>query len=207
MKEKTCFVSKISLCACVPLLVLMLHPASVQSARKVATGDNEVAGGFGFQVGIPNYSPGGFKWFNDYSRGLSERVWLNLQFNVTLGNVHDEHCWYDERINRWRCTDSHWDGNALELAIGPKLRFPVSRIPLIIDAKLGGAFEILFFGGDYAGVGLAFRGGVGVHYYLFENLGVGAEIMFNFGAAFIQDLGAEFYGTFDFQVIGVQFRF
>jgi hypothetical protein len=107
----------------------------------------------------------------------------------------------------WHCSDGHWDGSALELAVGPKLRFPLSKIPLVIDAKLGGAFETLFFSGGYAGVGIAFRGGVGVHYYLFENLGVGPEVMFTFGSAFIQDLGAEFYATVDFQIIGVQFRF
>lgn len=186
-------------------MVVFVAP-NAQAASNRIVGENEVAGGFGFQVGLVDWSPGGFKWFNDYSRELSERVWLNVQFNVAIGNVHDDHCWYDAARNRWRCTDAHWDGNALEFAIGPKLRFPLSNIPLVIDAKLGGAFETVFFSGDYAGVALGFRGGVGVHYYLFENFGVGVEFMTTLGAEFVRDFGTEFYGTFDVQVIGVQFR-
>ena len=180
-----------------------LAPSTADAAR--IPGKNELAGGFGFQVGFSNWAPGGFKWFNDYSRRITDLVWFNVQFNIALGDTHDDRCWYDG--HRWRCYDRHWDGNALELAFGPKLRFELSKIPLVIDAKLGGAFETILFGGEYAGVGFGFRGGAGFHYYFFENFGVGSELMFTFGAAVItDDVGAKFYSTFDMQIIGVHFR-
>ncbi len=184
-------------------------PNHVDAAPRRIGGDNAIAGGFGFQVGLADWSPGGFKWFNEYLRNLSKHVWLDIQFNLTTGDMDDRHCWYDGRLDRWRCTDGRWDGIALEFAVGPNLRFEMRKIPLVIDAKLTGAFETLFFGHDYAGVALAFRGGVGVHYFLFEDFGVGPGFLFTMGPAFISDdeVGVEFFGTIDFQIIGCEYRF
>jgi hypothetical protein len=187
---------------------LLLPPTEARAASYRLKGKNAVAGGFGFQVGLFDWAPGGFKWTNEYLRNLSRHVWLNVQFNATFGDMDDRHCWYDDYQHRWRCTDGRWDGNAIELAVGPNIRFEAKNIPLVIDAKLGGAFEVLFFGNDYAGVAFGFRGGVGVHYFLFENLGVGPEIQITMGPAFLDsDLGVEPYGTFDAQIIGVEYRF
>ena len=169
-------------------------------------GKNAVSGGFGFQVGVANWTPGGFKWFNEYSRELSERVWLNVQLNTTVGDMDTRHCWTDA-VNRVHCTGGHWDGGSLEMVIGPNLRFPLSKIPLIIDCKLGGAIDLIFFGHDYDGVGFSFRGGVGVHYFIMDNLGIGAKFLFTLGPAIIaNDVGVELYAAIDFQLIGVEFR-
>jgi hypothetical protein len=172
-------------------------------------GKNAVNGGFGLQVGMSyDWAPGGFKWFNEYNRELSEHVWLNTQINLTLGNSRS-HCWYDNQGNYHcdeRYNDYRWGGRSLEFAVGPKLRFPLDKIPLVIDAKLDGFLDVLFFGDGYTGVSTGFRGGVGVHYFIFDNLGIGAEIMCNLGPYFMEGY-VGFYATLDFQILGVEFRF
>jgi len=171
------------------------------------TGDNALNGGFGFQVGMTQWAPGGFKWFNDYNRRFTDMVWLNLGFNLSLGDTHDDRCWYDNRRDRWYCDEGHWDGTDVQFIFGVKLRFELSKLPIVIDAILDGATDVILFGGDYAGVAIGFRFGPGVHYFLFDNFGVGMRFTFMLGPAFTPRDGAEFYGTFDFQVIGVEFRF
>lgn len=167
-------------------------------------GENSVNGGFGFQAGLSNSAPGGFKWFNEYNRGISDLVWLNVQINLSLGDNYTRNCWYDDHGNL-HCNADHWAGNSLEFAVGPKLRFPITKFPIILDAKLDGFLDLLFFNSGYSGVATGFRGGVGVHYFFFDNLAVGTELMLNFGVALLGY--AEFYSTLDFQVIGVEFRF
>lgn len=185
--------------------------ATAYAERAVAPeGKNSVNGGFGFQVGLSDWAPGGFKWFNEYNRGLSDHVWLNVQVNLSLGDSDARNCWYDNRGDL-HCNGARWSGNSLEFALGPKLRFPVSKFPIIVDAKLGGFLNVLFFNGyynndRYNGVATGFRGGAGVHYFFFDNLAVGSEVMCNLGASFMKD-DAGLYVTLDFQIIGVEFRF
>ena len=184
--------------------ILSLWPAEAEAWTIV--GKNAVSGGFGFQVGVSRWTPGGFKWFNEYSRELSRRIWLNFQLNTTVGDVDDRHCWTgaDGRVH---CTGGHWDGGALEIVIGPNLRFPLRKVPLVIDCKLGGAFDFIFFTRDYAGTAFTFRGGVGVHYFITERLGIGAKFAFTQGPAIIDDdVGIELYAAIDFQLIGIEFR-
>ncbi len=195
------------------LLCLSLPTSAIAAKKhqKVSPDDkNAVNGGFGLQVGLSrDWTPGGFKWFNEYNRKLSERVWLNTQINLTLGSYSRRHCWYDDH-GHYHCDAGYYDyrfgGRSLEFAVGPKLRFPLDKIPLVIDVKLDGFLDVLFFYDGYTGVSTGFRSGVGVHYFLFDNLGVGAEIMFNLGPYFMQGY-AGFFATFDFQILGVEFRF
>ncbi len=190
------------------LALLLWTGAPGEASAQHPTGKNAVDGGFGFQVGMGHWAPGGFKWFNEYNRGLTDLVWLNLGVNVTLGDMDDDRCWYDDRRNRWVCdNDGHWDGNAVQFVFGVKLRFELKKFPVVIDAILGGATDLFFFGGDYEGVAIGFKGGPGFHYFFFDNLGVGAKFTFMLGPAFTKQEGAEFYGAFDFQLIGVEFRF
>jgi hypothetical protein len=156
---------------------------------------------------MSRWAPGGFKWFNEYNRGLSKLVWLNVGLNATLGDMNDARCRYDERRDRWRCNDGRWDGNSIQIVLGVKLRFELKKVPLVIDAILGGATDLLFFGGDYAGVALGFRSGPGCHFFFFDNLAIGSNITFMLGPAFTQFEGTAFFFTFDFQVIGVEYRF
>jgi hypothetical protein len=93
------------------------------------------------------------------------------------------------------------------MVIGPNIRFPLRKVPLVIDCKLGGTVAFLFFGRDYGGVAFPFRGGVGVHYFIMDNLGIGAKFLVNLGPAIIDEgVGLEFYAAVDMQIIGIEFR-
>ncbi len=190
--------------ACAMLLVSTVARSAAAAKAVAPTGDNAVNGGFGFQAGLSDSAPGGFKWFNEYNRGLSDLVWLNVQFNVSLGNNYTRSCWYDSRGDL-HCNGAHWSGDSLEFAVGPKLRFPITKFPLILDAKLDGFLDLVFMNGGYSGLSTGFRGGVGVHYFFFDNLAVGTEFMLNLGVLFYGY--ADFFASLDCQVIGVEFRF
>ncbi len=176
-------------------------------ARAQSADRNAVNGGIGFQVGIPNWSPGGFKWYNEYARKLGRLTWLDFQFNTTVGSMYGGDC-YRRPNGDLHCEDGHWDGGALDFVIGAKLRFDLKKVPVVIDAKMGGAFDLLFFGREYAGVAFALRGGCEAHYFIFENLGVGGGIYMTVGPAVIAfDVGAQAFFAIDFQLIGVEYRF
>lgn len=196
---------KVCLAALVSLLSLSVIPIGAHAQNP--SGSNAVNGGFGFQVGLTPWSPGGFKWFNGYSRELSDLVWLNAQVNLTMGDMDDDRCWYDERRDRWVCNEGRWDGTAVQFVLGVRLRWELQNVPVVIDCLLGGATDLLFFGYDWAGVAIGFRGGAGVHYFFFDNLGVGPTLNFLLGPAFTERDGVEFFGEFDFQVLGVEYRF
>jgi hypothetical protein len=192
------------------LLIVLAGPRPALARNFQLQGQNELCGGIGFAGDITDWTPGGFKWFNDYSRKLSERTWFNAQFNVVTGGGGRD-CYRDNR-GIWRCDDRyHWGGYALEFAAGVKLKWRLRNVPLQFHAKFGGAFDVIIFDVhpdyNYTGVALGFRGGFGVRYFFLPTLGVGAEIIPTFGPAFINhDVGAEFYGAIDFNT-GVEWRF
>jgi hypothetical protein len=172
-------------------------------------GDNELCGGIGVAGDITDFTPGGFKWFNDYSRRLTDLTWLNFQLNVTIGGDRgDRDCRVVNGVVV--CDDYHWDhwgGDALELAVGVKLKWRLQQIPLVLHAKFGGAVDVIFFPGDLEGVALGFRGGFGVRYFFLPTFGVGAEIVPTFGPGFFEDpVGVEPYAAIDVNT-GVEWRF
>jgi len=190
---------------------VLLTATGAQAARNFALkGKNELSGGFGFQAGLTDYTPGGFKWFNEYNRELGRIVWLNVQLNVVLGGEHHwggkqccdaRHCWdcgwYD---------DHRFSGWAVETALGVKLKWRMRKIPLQFHCKVGGTLAPIFEWGA-EGVELGLRGGFGVRYFVVPSLGVGGELMNDFGPVFLNhDVGWHFYATFDFNV-GVEWRF
>ena len=183
-----------------PILTLLLFGAEAQAAKNFELqGKNELSGGLGVSSDLGRYVPGGFKWFNDYGRRMSNLVWLNLQFNITAGGGE---CWWDQNQNR-HC-DDHWNGKALEFAGGVKLKWRLAKIPLVIHAKLGGFFDIAFMPNDHKGVATGFRGGAGARYFFFPTFGVGGELVTNMGPGFID--GTFFYATIDFNA-GIEWRF
>lgn len=178
-------------------------------------GKNELCGGIGFAANITDWAPGGFKWFNDYSRKLSRRTWLNIQFNIVAGGRGSGWC-YDRHGRPYHCGYG-WGGYAFEFAVGAKMKWRLQKIPLQFHAKFGGAFDILLFDDyyynapyyeDYTGVAFGFRGGFGVRYFFLPEFGVGAELMIpTIGPAIINHgIGAEVYAAIDFNV-GVEWRF
>jgi hypothetical protein len=190
-------------------LLLLAFPAEAAHNFQLK-GQNELCGGIGFQTGLSNYTPGGFKWFNDYSREMSTLVWLNVQFNVTIGEGWGGG-WgtcYDNRGGPYNCWhgNDHFGGNAVETAVGVKLKWRVRAIPLQIHAKFGGALDGVFWG-DVKGVAFGFRGGVGARYFILPTLGVGGELVHTLGPSFLNsNVGTQIYATFDFNA-GVEWRF
>jgi hypothetical protein len=162
---------------------------------------NEIAGGIGFAADLTAFTPGGFKWFNEYGHQLGGPTWINLQLNVTAGE--GGRCyWHQGGI--WVC-DS-WSGSAMELVLGAKLKWRVAGGPLQVHAKLGAASELIWFGA-YHGTALAFRTGFGLRYFVVPELSVGGEIGTAVGPLFSrQDDGVELYGAIDLN-LGLEWRF
>jgi hypothetical protein len=189
----------------------VLLPGAASGAKNFQLrGDNELSGGVGFAASFNQWTVGGFKWFNDYSRRLTKLTWLNFQFNIATGDDYGgRNCWYDHN-GKLRCAnDDHyrWGGTAFEFAAGVKLKWRLKKIPLVFHAKLGGAFGIELLWSDITGFAFGFRGGFGIRYFFLPTFGVGAEIVPTFGPVFLTDgFGAEFYGAIDFNA-GVEWRF
>lgn len=196
-----------------------LLAARAEAARNFQlVGKNELSGGIGFVAGLTDWSPGGFKWFNDYARelsrggGKSPGVWLNVQLNLSTGG----HGYWGAGNCKWDPkTQTYYDcrgydrfgGTALELGVGVKLKWRMRQIPLQFHAKLGGVLDFLWMW-DAFGLGFGFRGGFGVRYFVVPSLGVGAELMLpTVGPAFYNhNVGTHPFATIDFNM-GVEWRF
>jgi len=195
--------------ALVTLLSLLATTAEARNNR--IAGNTELSGGIGFAADLARWTPGGFKWFNEFGYKLSRITWLNFQLNLVAGGGRGN-CYFDNK-GRYRC-DNGWNrfgGTALEFAGGVKLKWRVSRAaPVQLHAKFGGAMNLIWFG-NFAGVAIGFRGGIGLRYFVIPTLGVGAELMTTLGPSFIKDDfngngGVEFYGAIDMN-FGVEWRF
>ena len=185
----------------------LLATQSADARNFQLRGKNELCGGIGFAGSLNRWTPGGFKWFNDYSRQLSRKVWFNVQFNVVTGGGGGYDCWWD-RNGRQHCDYTHnFGGYALEFAAGVKLKWRMRKVPLQIHAKVGGAVNMIFMPEDFTGVAFGFRGGAGVRYFFLPTLGVGAELIPTFGPTIINnEVGMELYAAIDFNA-GVEWRF
>ena len=198
----------------VAVLLMLLVAPSVEARNFQLKGNNEVSGGFGFQAGFTDYTPGGFKWFNEFSHALGRITWLNVQLNVVLGGDHGWGgaycgiCGYDAHHNPIYCgCYQGFSGYAIETAIGVKLKWRLQKVPLQFHAKFGGIIAPTFFGGGTDGVALGYRGGFGIRYFVVPSLGVGAEFMHDLGPTYINNgVGWHVYATLDFNV-GVEVRF
>lgn len=192
-------------------LLLSLGAASTAEAARnfQLRGKNDLCGGIGFGAGLTDRTPGGFKWFNEYSREISRLVWLNVPFNVTVGD-------YGRRWGGW-CYDRFgrpyncgwaggWGGVSLDLGFGVKLKWRATRIPLQFHAKMGGILTPLFW--EWAkGVAFGYRGGFGIRYFVLPMLGVGAEFIHSIGPAWVNNnVGTGVYASIDFNT-GIEFRF
>jgi hypothetical protein len=190
------------------LALAVLTAAAPAVAQRQYPGKNELSGHLGGSVGLADFTPGGFKWASEYGYRLGPIAWLNLQLNFSFGEGGGYYandagdCWFDGR--RWHCY-GHWEGNAIELVGGVKLKF--GRDKLQPYAKIGGGFVFTFFPGDLNAAAIVFRGGGGVKYFVLRNLAVGGELMLSVGPNFVgQEIGTEAYAALDF-LGGVEFIF
>ena len=116
--------------------LLLLSSTSAEARNNRISGQHELSGGIGFAADLGDWTPGGFKWFNDYGYQLTRLTWLNFQLNVTTaGGGRD--CF--RRGNGDIVCDGrrHFGGTALELAGGVKLKWRLTRrAPLQIRSAL-----------------------------------------------------------------------
>jgi hypothetical protein len=187
------------------LVLTTLLVASTAEARLVkryrARQPNALTGAMGFAVDLNAFTPGGFKWFNEYDHHLGGPTWINLQLNVTAGEGGRCH-WQTGDV--WVC--DRWRGSGLELGLGVKLKWRPGRSPLQLQVKLGPAAELVWFDA-FHGTALALRSGLGVRYFVVPSLSVGAEVAAAVGPLFSRyDDGARLYSAVDLG-FGVEWRF
>lgn len=194
------------------LVALTLLFASAESQaqrikrRHRIRGDQELSTGVGFAADMGAFTPGGFKWFNEYGHHIKGPTWFNLQVNVTLGDSGG-HCYFHRYDGVWICHDDPYlDGTGLEVAAGVKLKWRAGRIPLQIHAKFGGAVDFIWFDAFY-GAAVVFRPGFGLRYFFVPTFSVGAEVVGAVGPAFLgYDIGTQLYGAIDAN-FGIEWRF
>lgn len=190
----------------VALAVSSIPSTAAAVANFPITGNYELDTGIGFAADLTDFTPGGFKWFNDFGMRMTNDQWLNFQFNVTAGGHGDSYCWW-ENNHEYRCNDVHFHGTSLELGGGVKFKWRAMPIPLQIHAKAGGALDILFLPYDVNGLAVTFRGGGGVRYFFTPTFGAGAELMLSIGPSFVgNDVGVGLYSTIDFNM-GIEWHF
>jgi hypothetical protein len=185
------------------LTVLFLLSSTSGSARIAkryhARRSNELSGGLGFAVDLNAFTPGGFKWFNDYGHHLGGPAWINVQLNLTAGE--GGRCyWHHDDV--WVC--DQWRGSGMEVGLGVKLKWRARRSPVQIHTKLGPAVELVWFD-DFHGTALVFRGGVGVRYFVLPELSFGGEIAAAVGPIFSR-YDSEVYAAVDAN-FGVEYQF
>ena len=145
-------------------LMGLLWVSRAEAGSLALEGPNAYSGGIGVQAGLTRWTPGGFKFFNDYSREPTRIVWLNFQLNGAVGDMDPRHCKGDRRKDP-RCDYHHWDGGDFQFAFGVKLVWDLNKLPIQMYGKIGGMADVLFLGEYYTGVALGVRGGVGAHYF------------------------------------------
>jgi len=173
---------------------------------------HEVSAHMGFQAGFGSKfgSTSGFKLEADYAYRFHQYAW----FDANVGNVFgfgsaDGFC--TNGIGGASCYRGGW---ALELMAGVKLKFPLARIPIVIEAPALIGVEVLYNRdcGDNGAAVPVVRTGGGVMYFLTKKIGVGAKFDVAFGPGF-HGAGSiicsnksytDFFGYFDF-LIGAEF--
>jgi hypothetical protein len=201
----------------VPLLLVVLGvsaPAYAQSyvsRRGAIDGKNEISTQLGFQASMGATTPAGFKLFFDYSRKMTDMVWLNFKLNPTFGVGAD--C-VDANGQVYDCGSGlHSDGHAIDILAGVKLKFPIRAVPGLmpycnIDA---GVVAVFSRPDNDDGAAVVLHTGPGIKYFVTPHVGLGGEFNFNLGPAFYSETcngcrngHNEFYRAFDFAV-GAEF--
>jgi hypothetical protein len=164
-------------------VALILTGAGAPGAARADDKDNAVSVHYLFSGGIGD-SWSGNKVALDYGYRLDGPAWLDLQFNLQLGNC--------------LATSCGRTGSVFELMAGGKWRF-VMPTPFVPYVKAGAGPVFLFPDQARSAFGLAIRGGGGVNYFFFDWFGVGIEGDLSLGHAFFDSTftGSHTYAVFD----------
>lgn len=160
--------------------------------------ENDVSIHAGFGKGYAGWL-GGPKVFFGYGYHVRGPGWLDLQINFQQNTCEKT------LTVLTPCQDLR--SNATEMIAGMKWKWRMD-IPMVFYAKAGGGPVYVFPDAFRSAIGLAGRGVAGAKYFLFEWLGIGAEIAMSVGHVFHHELypGDHGYGSLDFG-IGVELDF
>ncbi len=205
----------LSLAAAVVATPARSHADIQKSGPEEWPGRNMIGIHIGGQAGLTNFgygagAPGGFRLELSYDYRITDMVWFDAGANFV----------FSTGCGVGPCPYYSLAGNTAEPAAGIRLNFRTA-IPLVAFAK----FDAVLVGiwGRYCtdnGFALAGRVAGGANYYLLRNLGVGLQMGFTAGPAWLGGASAadcgiaapttaghsEFYAAIDFSA-GVEFAF
>jgi hypothetical protein len=205
----------------VPLLLAVICvSASARAQTSVyrrggVDGKNEISTQLGFQASLGATTPGGVKLFFDYSRKMSDLVWLNFKLNPTFGSGSTRVYCYDNNGDPYDCGSAlSDDGDAIDFLAGVKFKFPIRSLPALVPYGNLNAGVVAIFGRPLndGGAAIVLRTGGGIKYFVTPHVGLGGEFNFGFGPAFYsrcdrcREAHNEFYRAFDMG-IGAEFIF
>jgi hypothetical protein len=154
--------------------------------------DNELSAHVQLVAGVGN-TPGGTKIAADYGYRLRGPAWLNLQLNFQNAPCHTP-------SGAPNCSDP--SGTVYETLAGIKLKW-ATPIPLVPYVKGGVGLAYAFPDRASNGFGFAARFGGGASWFIFDWLGLGAELGYSVGHLSTADSK---YAEVDFGG-GVEFQF
>jgi hypothetical protein len=176
-------------------------------------GKNEISTQIGAQGALGGTTPGGLKLLFDYSRQMTNYVWLNFKVNPTFGAGSARAVCYDRFGNPYDCGSSgvDADGHAIDLLAGIKLKFP-TKYSLVPYAQADvGVVPIFSRPRNDDGAALVFRTGGGLRWFVTPHVGIGGELNVTLGGGFYSascdgcnNGHNEFYRAIDFG-IGAEF--
>jgi hypothetical protein len=158
--------------------------------------DNELSLHAGYGAGLGDTFAGP-KAIVDYGYKLDRGVWLDLGLGFLSGVCRSQ-------VDRPECARK---GDTVEVLAGIKWKLRMN-IPVVPYAKAQAGLGYQFPDGARSALGPILRGGLGGKYFIYEWIGVGAEVTASLGRAGYQD-GATLsrtLGGFDF-TLGTELQF
>ena len=159
--------------------------ATVERSARFA-GKNEISAQTGFQSSLGGTTPAGFKLFIDYSRRVSDLVWLNAKLNPTFAVGATAATCYTAADRPFDCgTALDGNGYALDTLVGVKLKWQVRRLRLMPYANVDAGVVSIFDRPSHDnGAAVVARTGGGVRYFITPHVAVGGELQLTLGPAF-----------------------
>ena len=135
--------------------------------------NDELALHAGFSGGLGD-NVSGLRLQGDYSYRLGQVTWFDVQMGVVSGSC---------RTQEIACSDG--TGNSVDVVAGAAWKFQ-TRLPLVAQVRVDGGPLFLFPDSARSSMGFIFRGGAGLHYFLYDWFGLGGEIAGAWGMGFFR---------------------
>jgi hypothetical protein len=204
------------------LVILLAASASAQTPatsgevtrRAAVEGKNELSAQLGFQGSLGATTPAGIRVNFDYSRQLTNLVWLNFKVMPTFGVGPNRRICQTADGALYDCgSGGEADGHTVDLVGGIKLKFPITRVPALVPYAQAGLGAAIIFNRPVHddGAGFILHTGGGVKYFVTPHVGLGGELNVTLGPAWYSETctncnnaHTEFYRAIDF-ALGAEF--